>query len=456
MNRIPANVKRTKPHIMVLGNPDDETRKYLSELGTGVNFLEREDELLQDHFSVVLCFNPNQQLFLNGAAPVLHFSGMGESDQYETIAQYGRYEYWEHGAEQFGYRYSINRVPGSKAVDFDVMEGHTDPADLYRLASDTIFAKLFQGVRHSVLDVSTDPDLNNSKATVVPLVHEEGQHVNAAILHFTECEPFWSLPSETVNHVEWVKLFLDVMKRKRPNDFPEDEVELSKEYWTPAEIAASIEIVEYDAETERLAEQRKQQASALAAQLVQATRDADDGDRKLLTTQGKELEHWVAETLTAFGFDVEDMDKDAAKHNVNKREDFRLTIPGEPGEVGDGQRWVCLVEVKGRTGGAKVTDLGQIRSAADIFLGKYDHEPSARWYVVNAELNKPAQNRQKPLKSSSEDVRKFAKDGGLVLDTRDLFKLKRQVDEQRITPAQARTALVEQTGWFELPDTAAQ
>jgi hypothetical protein len=67
--------------------------------------------------------------------------------------------------------------------------------------------------------------------------------------------------------------------------------------------------------------------------------------------------------------------------------------------------------------------------------------PTTRWYVVNQFLNTDPDTRRRPLAGSEDDLAVFAEDGGLVIDTRDLFLLARRVDDGEMSTSAARLLL---------------
>lgn len=156
-----------------------------------------------------------------------------------------------------------------------------------------------------------------------------------------------------------------------------------------------------------------------------------------MTAQGDILSRRGAEVLPKFGFLVEDREDYALENNSNKQEDLRITHP-----VVGPTDWTCLIEVKGFTKGAKVNVLQQISKAAGIYQGANKRPASALWCVVNHHLSEPPQARPEPLVSNPEEVQAFADEGGLVLDTRWLFQLEKQLEVEHITADEAADAFL--------------
>ena len=123
-------------------------------------------------------------------------------------------------------------------------------------------------------------------------------------------------------------------------------------------------------------------------------------------------------------------------------EDLRLSDPDEPA-------WTNITEVKGLTGGAKLSDLQRFGRYAGLFLRRTGEFPKSRWYLVNQFLGADPDTRPPPLVGAEDDVQVFAEDGGLVIDTRELFQLVRAVEQGRIDQAAARRLLRSSTGVFQ-------
>lgn len=114
--------------------------------------------------------------------------------------------------------------------------------------------------------------------------------------------------------------------------------------------------------------------------------------------------------------------------------------------------WVSVTEVKGyEKGNAKQNDLLQLGSAVESYLLRTSRAPDARWYVVNQNFRTPAGLRQQPLAGAGDTVAKFTAQNGLVIDTRDLFRLTRAVASGEVDAAEARRQLRDARGVFDYP-----
>lgn len=174
----------------------------------------------------------------------------------------------------------------------------------------------------------------------------------------------------------------------------------------------------------------------------EARQQADEHERALLTAQGDQLVGQVAVTLGELGFVVTDVDATVTSAG-DRREDLRLEDSGRPG-------WIALVEVRGYLRGARLNDLLRLGRFVTRFVADEQRMPDAVWYVVNHSMTSDPDARPAPLASNPGEVKTFAEDGGLVLDTRVLFKLLKAVRTGDVTAEDARQLLREATGVLDL------
>lgn len=439
MSRIPASVERTKPHVLVIGQVDDEAlRNYLGSLGSGVGYAEAPDKVRQRDFDFIIDFGTEWDHWLEGNATVLRFEADPSSGPVARIGQ--NKDLGIYGSPD---RYRLYRADGQRASVFSLMENSDDRLDYKGLVEDTVLPNIHRGEEYTTIRVDGRTDYS-----VVPMLAEEEGNALAAIINFPEHRSYWSLPYETADRLRWMEFFFKVMKTTHPEAFPADQVGLTDDWRTPAEIAAARAVNIHQAETEAILVERERERLRLEEQRNAATAAAEEEERLLLTAHGDPLTERVAEVLRKFGFDVEDRDTYAAKTQSSKKEDLRITHPttGDPD-------WVCLVEVKGFTRGAKANAIQQIQKAAGIFEGVNGRPPSALWYVVNHHRNDPAQTRPEALESNPDELALFAADNGLVIDTKWLFQLEKRCEGQVITPIEAAQALMSQTGRLSFPVT---
>ena len=188
-------------------------------------------------------------------------------------------------------------------------------------------------------------------------------------------------------------------------------------------------------ERQRLLADLDARETALRSAETGAIAAADAGPRRLLTAQGAKLVDAVIDALETLGYVVENVDnEDTGVSGQPKVEDLRLKDPDEPERTN-------ITEVRGYTGGAKVSDLQRIARFAALQVVRTGVLPTTRWYVVNQFLNTDPDTRRRPLAGSEDDLAVFAEDGGLVIDTRDLFLLARRVDDGEMSTSAARLLL---------------
>jgi hypothetical protein len=175
--------------------------------------------------------------------------------------------------------------------------------------------------------------------------------------------------------------------------------------------------------------------------LNDATQSADSGERRLLTAQGADLVAAASQALTELGFCVQNMDD--IWPSGDHREDLRLTSPGHPD-------WEAIVEVRGYARGAQMNDLMRLARFARRFQEEVGKWPPATWYVVNQFSNGDPSERDQALASNPSELEEFKLNDGLVLDTRELFKLLMRVRAGEVLPTEAVSQLIEARGrWPE-------
>ena len=188
-----------------------------------------------------------------------------------------------------------------------------------------------------------------------------------------------------------------------------------------------------------------EQIEGLSAELRRVNLDAESGPRRMLTSQGTELVDATAQAIRDLGFDVIDADRDLDSERGQKLEDLQIREPNR-------EEWIAL-EVRGYKGGAKTSDFQRLAR----FAARYEREttvsPSRRWLIVNHLINEPPASRPKAFESAPEDLELFAEDGGLVIDTRDLFQVVQIVEGGFLCRETAVEALCTQTGLFDLPSS---
>lgn len=256
-----------------------------------------------------------------------------------------------------------------------------------------------------------------------------------------ESGELWWLPERTPRRAAWVAAALKRWQAADPARFPNVEGWRAEPEWTTEaerRAGASLQLHE-ETMAARLTELLEER-TRLQAALAEAQAAADARERRLLTAQGSELVEAVADLLRELGFEVQDADE-LPENAAAKREDLRII---------DGT-WTCLAEVKGYAKrGAKAGDLLQLGRAVEAFILRLRRLPDARWYIVNQSSATPPAERPRPL-HGSPDLPPFETSGGLVVDTRDLFRLRETVRRGDLDAPSARLLLRDARGVLEYP-----
>jgi len=278
-----------------------------------------------------------------------------------------------------------------------------------------------------------------------PLLEEVGgkQGTLAAIYdrNKEKTSEVWCLPERALaDGADWVKAALAHWRSSFPEAFPNPDWTADETWMTADEQTARLELGRHDADTAALLEVRRLERTEREVAAEEARVRADAGIRRLITTNGPPLVEAVADALHQLGFEV--VDSDSVLPAGQKREDLL---------VQDGS-WVSVTEVKGyEKGNAKQNDLLQLGSAVESYLLRTSRAPDARWYVVNQNFRTPPGLRQRPLAGAGDTITKFIAQNGLVIDTRDLFRLTRAAATGEVTPDEARRLLRGAEGVFDYP-----
>jgi hypothetical protein len=215
-----------------------------------------------------------------------------------------------------------------------------------------------------------------------------------------------------------------------------------QQWQTVEERAAESDLLAFEERQVHVLAELAVEHEALTAQRELARTQADAHERLLLTSQSDALVATVITALGEMGFTVTDSDSLAGARGGPKAEDLRV-------EDGD---WIALAEVKGYAKrNAREGDILQLNKAVETYIGKKGGPPDRRWYIINQSFMTPPGRRVVPL-ASSEWLEQFDLMGGLVIDTRDLFRLWVAVKGGEVAAEEARTRLQAATGRFAYPD----
>lgn len=251
------------------------------------------------------------------------------------------------------------------------------------------------------------------------------------------------LPAHVTDIAPWLLYAFKRWAREKPDVFPASPDWAASPMWMASrEEAAAIVLRDRRTEADRvIAEQEKLVADA-ENELERIREDVEVTDRLLLTGTDEPLVDIVAKTLQEFGFEVKNVDDERRAKGFPLREDLQVS-------AGD---WLSLCEVKGYFKGAKSSDLTKLTTFATLFVNETGKLPSALWYVVNQHRGSDPTSRPLPLRGHEDHIDALADQQGLVIDTRDLFRLRKAVGSGSIGPEAARNMLIEFTGLFGLPE----
>lgn len=242
------------------------------------------------------------------------------------------------------------------------------------------------------------------------------------------------LPADVTDRVGWIKAALKVFRAIEPERFEQIPGWEELDEWSTAEERdLRGTLAELEAEREQVTRELDEQIDEVRAHLAATSAKAEAGWRRLLTAQGDELVDVVSAALEHLGFEVKPMDPEADPNN--RLEDLRLTDR-------DDDQWEALVEVRGYKGGAQLSDLARVTRFVRRYRDETDRWPPAVWYVVNQLAGRDPEARQPVLSSQPAELEEWADaNGGLAVDTTDLFRLVVAVDEGKVSASEARQQL---------------
>jgi hypothetical protein len=298
--------------------------------------------------------------------------------------------------------------------------------------------------------VENDPGAGNRKALIrlpakaVTLATAGAEEAAwAALITYTETL-VWALPSETSGHVEWLAYVLRFLHRVDADRFPgEPNWRLKQDWATPMVRKALAALSSIETERVTVLAQLDQREGEAREALERAL--AAKSPSGLLSEQGGPLVQAITNVLVRLGFGVSDMDDHHDDRTGAKLEDLRVTYPAADGD------WTCLVEVKGYGKGAKANDVGQIIGRPPlVFLRENGREADALWHIVNSNREQDPSTRPRALEGGG-DLLTLAGAGGCFIDTRDLFRAWRDVEEGASTAEEVCASLMAGRERWEWP-----
>ncbi len=448
---VSAAEKRNPPFVVVLGGSrEDKSSRWIESLGGSVSWVNSLDELRQEDFDYIVDLDGSANPWIRAGQSLISFSN---SSDHQEVARLGsRPAHHGFGTEP---AFSVRRFRGDSAHDFEHLVTHGNPDTDERLVAQAgrlqgallplvnaeILPNLERGGSYSVLA----GDSSQWSVSWLNLVEERNGSALATIC-LTDSAMYWLLPESIQDKASWVRAFFEECDRVRPERFPNWTKEVSGFWRTADEQTAIARLEDFDSETLEINNRRSLDRESLVAEVGRTSREADENDRALLHSSGDDLVKNVAIILESFGFSLTDMDEVAELQGSNKQEDLQARHVRLAGDD-----WVALVEVKSFTRGAKSSALQQIQKAAGIYEGRVGRPPTALWYVVNAEKEKPLDARGEVLRGAEEEVEVFSKDGGLVVDAKVLFQIDKKVKSGEWTADEAAEYFLGATGILEYP-----
>jgi len=271
-----------------------------------------------------------------------------------------------------------------------------------------------------------------------PLIHVGEEHSVLALERDRPSENVlcWALPSETMSHVEWFKLFLKRLHDLDPARFPSGPDWQTSTAWATPELLSAVDQVEQlEDEKAKLLEDIEKRIAAAQSSLEALQSSAAQGPHQLLTEASDPLVSAVTQALTDIGFDVEEMDETHRADNGALLEDLRVTDPSDPD-------WISLVEVKGYGSGVKVNDIPSItQRPCTHYAMETGRTPATVWFVANHHRTMQPDQRPKFVGNPDTDLAVLTNVDGAGIDTRDLFHLWRDVVTGEVDQARAVTEL---------------
>ncbi|MET8271685.1 hypothetical protein [Streptomyces sp. NPDC005096] len=412
-----------RPWTLVIGKPQSSSEQELIDSLPGT-VVRREE---RDEITTVRQQDFNAAIILGEAPPYLHpklmviqIGGVGIMETYRS-------------------RNATSRVVGTSIGHSLLLSIETEnipegvPIEQQRALAD----HLNKQQPHTLLRRATGTGWDDKGIT--PLIREKDGEICCGWWQREGGQrvEMWWFPAHSPGLNSWRSAIYAKWHSILPADFPKDTDDWARspEWMTAQEVASHDALDEHRKETERILLARKSEELNLQERLQATRSEIDSTTRLLLTAQGKPLVSAVISALTKFGFIVIDSDDDKEK-GAYLLEDLKVSY-GE---------WVSLVEVRGYAKGAKTSDFQRIERAVRHYEREHSKVPNGRWYVVNQNIKTSPSSRPAVLAGATDDIEVFAEEHGLVVDTRDLFKLVKYVEEGDLSPSAVRAYLMGSTG----------
>ncbi|MEV8085013.1 hypothetical protein [Pseudarthrobacter oxydans] len=424
-----------RPRVLFENSPQDLLTKELLEVVPTFKLITNVEKVHEEEYDILVTFAPSARR----RSEHLHVLSFG------AVTAGGFVE----DSQDYSFSRDVSTLANELAIPGDA------PPALATLLKATVIPNVPEGqkeawrlVRHMPSYRATIAEDGNLASRCIPLVHVGAKQSVYALLTERGGKLNLVLPAETQQHEAWLRLFLDMVGNVDPDSVPPNLDWKTSERWSPPELSRHVVDLGAlrQAHEEALKEfQRREQE--LQAQVEESTRLADQGTRRILTSDGDELVEAVTTVLEDLGFTVRDMDDHHDERTGAKLEDLRVEDPSDPD-------WLSLVEVKGYTKGAKVNDVAQITGRPAVsYTKETGQEPPAVWHVVNAWRGTNPSTRPQAI-PNDDDLRPLTEAGGALIDTRDLFEAWRDVSAGTADAESVRASLRDsKTRWRWAPES---
>jgi len=278
----------------------------------------------------------------------------------------------------------------------------------------------------------------------IPLVTDADGNAFAAIYKpKNSAEEVVYLPTGVEPSRAWIALAFERWSESDPEAFPTAAHWTRHPEWMTADERAALEDVATAERNLSQATQRLEHELSEARRVLEDRHgEANASQRLLLSATGDELVHAVAVALREVGFEVEIRDESGGRQ---KFEDLRVRD----------EAWTAIGEVKGYGKGASTTDVMKLQRFSKEYQCEMSVFPDAQWYIVNQFRDRDPGTRPEILRGQDADVDAFADDDGLVIDTRTLFRLRKDVAEGSLAAEEARATLRAARGRLVYPEPQA-
>jgi len=424
--------KKPQPRALIQGF-DDEIADRLMGLFPTVRRIEWLEEVAQDEWDVLITDKT-----VHGAEPhlwVVAFGGAFKAWHKTVPATLGQCQFPDKKPEECPQVRWTNRVKGSEFVVPDGLTG-----TLERLVDTTLVPAAREHDDHWTLQLDDMALVVGWQDVVAPFLLVRRSCIAGRFPRVggrTEC---WCLPDymEQVAPL-WVEAALGEWYKRDPQVFPSAAWMDSRRWRTTDENRLADQLEELRGKRAEVLAVMAVTEEALLAKFAEAKQAAESRERVLVGGAGEKLVAVIAECLADLGFNVKDMDH--VYPPSDRREDLQVSDPDTPG-------WTALVGVKGYSTGAKVNDLLRFARFRTRYVRDHGEDVGAVWYVVNHFNEDDPEIRPQVLASNEAELETFAIDGGLAIDTTDLFQMWQAVQDGAMSTAEARTVLIKATGRF--------